>query len=94
MIEEIIFDMDGVLVALNVSIEEMVRKAEEGASFKPDRSGFRSMLERDMKDRKLYRKLMEAIDELETSAVEERMTVFPRDEEDKLPILGSATLLL
>ncbi|MBS7248266.1 MAG: HAD family hydrolase [Candidatus Jordarchaeales archaeon] len=77
MIEGIIFDMDGVLVALNVSLEEMVKKAEERAGFKPDQSGFRGMLERAMKDRKLYRRLMEAIDELEVSAVEGRMKVFP-----------------
>ncbi len=76
MIEGIILDMDGVLVALNVGSEEMLRKAEE-AGFKPDQSGFRGLLEQAMKDRRIYKKLMDAIDELEVSAVEERMTVFP-----------------
>ncbi|MBS7288703.1 MAG: HAD family hydrolase [Candidatus Freyarchaeota archaeon] len=77
MIEGIIFDMDGVLVALNVSVEEMLKRAEEKAGLKPGPSGFRGLLEHAMRDRGVYRALMEVIDELEVSAVEERMTVFP-----------------
>ena len=77
MIEGIIFDMDGVLVALNVSLEEMAKKAEDEVGVKPDSKGFRGILERAMRDGEFYRKLMKAIDELEVSAVERRMTVFP-----------------
>ncbi|MEM1659037.1 MAG: HAD-IA family hydrolase [Candidatus Jordarchaeales archaeon] len=77
MIEGIIFDMDGVLVALNVSLEEMVKKVEEKSQVQVEPLGFRWVLERAMKDREFYREVMEALDELEVSAVRERMTVFP-----------------
>lgn len=77
MIEGIIFDMDGVLVALNVSVEEMLKRAEEKVGLKPGPSGFRGLLEHAMRDRRIYRRLMDVIDELEVSAVEERMVVFP-----------------
>lgn len=77
MIEGIIFDMDGVLVALNVSVEEMVKKVEERVRVQVGASGFRGVLERAMRDRDFYREVMDALDELEASAVRERMTVFP-----------------
>nr|MDO8061269.1 HAD family hydrolase [Candidatus Freyrarchaeum guaymaensis] len=77
MIEGIIFDMDGVLVSLNLDMKEMTRKVEECLGFKVDRTVFGTLVRLIEKDKELYERCLSAIDEVEMAAIERTMTVFP-----------------
>ncbi|MGQ9719812.1 MAG: HAD family hydrolase [Candidatus Jordarchaeum sp.] len=78
MVKGIVFDMDGVLVALHLDMDILQEKLKEVLEARIEAQQIFSVCEKlSVEDHERYRKALEALDKVELDAIDETMEIFP-----------------